>query len=346
MRQRGRTQEATSKPSRTDRARRMPRVRQDLALGVLLAAAAFSCSHYTQTVRVYQGRTRVERAIAPEAYEAYTLGAIHEQQAEWGSALAQYQIALDRDPQSPEIRARIALAACHHPGAPAARELFEDLLADSPDYAPAWWLASECALHHGHVAGALELARRALDAAPLAPEATRVLASSLRASGRAREAARVERAWLLLRVQEPPAHAGTAFEAAPASTPGRGRTGCERSLRATDANPMFQELCPVEQSVDAVAALLDAGRAAEALLIAERLSSADPTSSEARIWLLVAADRSGNQAAFHRGLARPTRALRSEISKRSRDELKYLLARTYAWQAAAGQHAAAGSAAE
>ena len=90
----------------------MPTVRSCSSVALLSFLLA-GCGLGAGTVtRVSNGVAVEGRYVPPEAYAAYAKGAFLEARGDDAAALAQYRLALDHDPDAPEILARLGAVQC------------------------------------------------------------------------------------------------------------------------------------------------------------------------------------------------------------------------------------------
>lgn len=107
------------------------------------------------------------RYIPPEAYAAYARGAWLEARGDLSGALAAFETALDFDPESPEIRAKLASIRCRlatSAAAPEARRAEAELeraLTLDPESSPALVARARCRARFGDTRAALDSALRA-----------------------------------------------------------------------------------------------------------------------------------------------------------------------------------------
>jgi tetratricopeptide (TPR) repeat protein len=272
--------------------------------------------------RVADGETIEGRAIEPEAYAAYLRASVLEARGDAPGAVAEFERALDEDPESPEIVTRIARLLCAHGGAsPEAAEealaSFDDALALDPTYAPAWLGLAECRERRGNRTGALEAAQLAAYYDSSSPAATRTVARLLFALGRADEAF----TWLdaLVTLLPKSREAEQALLDAAIERNDRAReTRARRALAALGTADRKARCVAFDEAIrrgDLAAArslavelsirpsslaLLALDRSAPSLALeqARLVLAADPSDSDAWIAALAAADELGDDAAF------------------------------------------------
>jgi tetratricopeptide (TPR) repeat protein len=164
-----------------------------------LALAVFGCRFEPATVtRLASGVPVDGRYVPPEAYAAYARGSLLEARGDVPGALAAYESALDEDPDSPEILARIGAMQCRlsqragDGWAHAARQSFSRALAIDPEVSAAWLERARCAEQGNRLDEALGAAARAAALDPASNEAALLVIDVAEESGKI-ELARV---WL------------------------------------------------------------------------------------------------------------------------------------------------------
>lgn len=265
-------------------------VQQGVLLSILFTACAVGCAEYSHTTRIVDGREVAGRPISAEAYAAYLEGAALEARGEPARAVASYLVALDADPESPEIHTALGRALCAN-DPQEAEETFEAALELDPHYEPAHRERARCALAEGSPAHALVHAERALLAGPYEYGATEVLLDALVALGRTARARRVLWGFLSLHPDHPLARRRLleldAESQSQVPTPDRAllealREGDdERAVRLA----LEQRLGRVELARIA----LEHARPDLALIQSGLVLRADPSNSDARIIALLAA---------------------------------------------------------
>jgi tetratricopeptide (TPR) repeat protein len=127
-------------------------------------------------VRVTGTRETSGRFIPPEAYAAFALGVVYEARGDLGRAKAAFTRALDEDPESPEIRTRIASIDCRT-GKQDVAAVFAPIFESEATYARAHLEAARCHLERSETKAALKEALLAAALEPGDPNATDVVAS-------------------------------------------------------------------------------------------------------------------------------------------------------------------------
>lgn len=144
--------------------------RRALLLVVLLVGTA--CTRASSVARMADGVVHEGRFIAPEAYAAYARGAWLEHRGNLAGALAEYESALDADPDAPEVLARIASASCrlakapHDRHAKRAERALEDAIDSDATSSVAFAAKARCHGRFGRHAEALQAALAAARADP------------------------------------------------------------------------------------------------------------------------------------------------------------------------------------
>lgn len=280
-------------------------------------------------VRVVNGREHVGRYISPEAYASYAEGAYFEAKGQREEAQRAYRLALDEDPDSAAIWTRLGALSCRR-GRQEAENAFGRARSIDASYAPLWREQAQCELSHGHIDTALTAARKAFALDPDDQETSVLMAELLRRQGHKATALR----WLeALVARDPTSLSGwRALLKTAKDTENRQqelRAARALLLRAPDQRATLEhrypELAPLgsvdeallSRDVDqarqrALAAHLALGdlavRAARlglpatAARLADKVLHADPEDANAWIARLVAADLSGDQAAFSTAL--------------------------------------------
>lgn len=81
-----------------------------LALALVLAGVAACATRPPMITKLVDGRLITTRSISPRAYEHAGRALMYEEEDRWEEAAAEYRRAIDYDPQSPELWARLAQA--------------------------------------------------------------------------------------------------------------------------------------------------------------------------------------------------------------------------------------------
>lgn len=167
-----------------------------LALASLLGLAG--CAE-PGVMRIVDGRAIEGRYISEAAYAYYARGADAEARGDAGNALRAYEAALDEDPESAEIWARIGAVSCRAAGAPGvraaayvekARAAFARAKTIDATYEPIWREEARCLAAAREGAAALEASARAVELDPEDEGAWLLHARLLDEAGRADEVRR------------------------------------------------------------------------------------------------------------------------------------------------------------
>jgi tetratricopeptide (TPR) repeat protein len=338
------------------------------ALLSLSALSALGCGAGSgEVVRVVDGRELPGRYVSYQAYAAYARGAELEALGDLRGAATAYGKALEADPPSVEIWMRLGALRCQL-REPNADQAFRKALAIEPDYAPLHRERGRCELRRGRPLQALSELELAFKLEPNREETSLLLASAERAARRIEEAER----WLTGLVMRDPtsvagwqalhdlyaergaeakrARAAEMLAALGAATT-RGlreeasnleRVKLDRAILASNLEltrrlAIEQRVSPAELAVRAAAL----GSAELALKQARWVLSADPTSSDAWVAALVAADLEHDSLAFGETLKKLDRRA-VEPSPLARRLLAELVARRLGPQAQAAWEQACG----
>lgn len=299
-------------------------------LGVVPLALAGCVFGPPPVARVVAGREHVGRYIPPEAYASYAEGAYLEAHDKPRQAEHAYRDALAEDPDSAEIWTRLGALACRRAPKQAARAFAHARSIDA-SYAPLWREQAQCDLSHDRASAALTAARKAFHLDPDDEKTSVIMAELFTRQGDADAALR----WLeALVTRDPTSLPGWRALLATARDAGN-RQQELRAARAliarapaerADLEKRYPQLAP-SGSVDdallsgqikkarrrALSAHLPLGdlavRAARlglggtAAELADEVLHADPDDANAWVARLVAADLSGDNAAFNSALA-------------------------------------------
>ncbi len=146
-------------------------------MAVACALLASACGGGPLVERAYDGHVVEGRAIEPDAYAAFLIGALAESSGQTRDALIAYEHAARLDSRGPEIWTRVGAVRCAlRPGDPHADDAFARALAIDDRYAGAWAARARCAATRNDAAGTLENARRAAELDPSADGANALLA--------------------------------------------------------------------------------------------------------------------------------------------------------------------------
>ncbi len=297
-----------------------------VALLALLSLAVTGCMFGPPpVVRVVGGREHVGRYISPEAYASYAEGAYLEAQGHPEQAEQSYRQALAEDPDSAAIWTRLGALGCQKSRAQAARA-FDHARAIDATYAPLWREQARCELSHGQVSAAYVTANKAFALDPDDEQTSVLMARLLEKRGQTGSAL----GWLeALVARDPESLAG--WQALLSTAHAAGRKQIElraaremmqlapaRRAALARRYPALDRLALVDQALlsgdmakareRALAAHLTLGQLAvraaglglakPAAQFADEVLRADPRDANAWIARLVAADLSGDQAAF------------------------------------------------
>lgn len=165
---------------------------------VLLASViASSCGAHLGTQRRVNGQLTMGRTIEPIAYALFAQGSTLEQQGKLQQAEDYYRRALDSDPNSAALWARMGHLRCSK-GLGESRLAFDRAESIAPQYAPTQILRSQCLELHGQWEQALRRAEQAVSLAPASWIATRQWAKLLQRTQQDEAAGRVTLGYALL----------------------------------------------------------------------------------------------------------------------------------------------------
>lgn len=276
-------------------------------LAILVALSMTGCIFTEGTVtRIYAGKTKEERFIAPEAYAHYTEAQLLETAGDDAAAEQEYLQAVDIDPDSVDIWTRIGAVRCRRNTDP--ESAFDNAESLDREYAPLWRERSICALSRNDAAHALEWGKRAIAFDPDDARSTLAVVRALEKSGQRTEAER----WKVAQNLRDPG--GSAFEDAVAKLAHQGKT-LPKSKASVSTRPTRKELdhallhdtpkvvrelalksgVPISELATRAAAL---GLTDIAATEARRVLDADPDDSDAWIAALVAADLAHDEDRF------------------------------------------------
>ena len=149
-------------------------MRRIVAAACLLLAPA--CGGGPLVERAYDGHVVEGRAIEPEAYAAFLMGALAESSGEGRAALVAYERAARLDPGGPETWTRIGSVRCSmNPGDRRSDDAFSRAISIDARYAGVWAAKARCAAARNDVAATLEAARHAAELDPSADGANALL---------------------------------------------------------------------------------------------------------------------------------------------------------------------------
>jgi len=335
-------------------------------LGIALIAGAWGCATHPSTVtRMADGVVHQGRYIPGEAYAQYARGAALESAGELASARSAYALALEFDPRSPEILARLGSLDCRNArsarDAHASRALaaFDEALRAEPTSTAALSEAARCRARLGEAETAFSLALAAARADPDSLAVQLLVVDLAEAKG----STNVAREWLDALVARSPSSrpawvrlaafarrhgdTGRALRAAQAlrrlhvSVPGTDESRLERALRSGELARARREAVVLRISAGDLAAraalcgALDLAREQAELALA-----ADPTDVDAWIALLAIRDLTQNGDGLADALRAAPREPATPPSSAARRLLAELLERVIgqearrAWDAA------------
>ena len=271
----------------------------------------------TSVARVVDGQLVQGRYITSAGYYLYARGVYHEARQEWDQAQAAYETALDEDPNSPELWTRLGALACRSSIRNAEAAFRSALLSDS-NYQPTHLARARCALRHDKPKRALVSVRKALALDPANLDAALVIAAIHERLG---DHASAER-WLVAVTTRTPQYTKgwqaladfakrrrrpllAARAAASQSTPrhkvgkpkatGKQLRGVDQALANNDLRAAERAAIKARMSTSTLAVRAAAvGRARIAHEIGSLALAADPSDSNARIAVAVAASLDGN----------------------------------------------------
>jgi Tfp pilus assembly protein PilF len=281
------------------------------------------CQGAGSVVRVVDGRAEHGRPVDEEAYAATLRAGIFDATGDRDRAVDELEHALATDPDSPELLTRYGEVLCRSgresPPRPAsALSAFSRALNLDQTYAPAWLGRARCLSLLGRLNDALAAAELAAAADPLDLRATELIARLLFDSGQKLEAW----AWLDGMATLAPESVAAQRALLAAALREKDEVRIHRARRALEALGQRLPGAPAEHLTDAMLRgdLAAARRAALelrlsssalalelvpvapelALTQAEAVLAADPTTSDAWIAGLAAADALGDAARFAR----------------------------------------------
>jgi tetratricopeptide (TPR) repeat protein len=282
-----------------------------------------ACFHPSTTTRVVDGKPRQGRYISPAAYDSVMQAALLEAQGKLRAAREAYSAATSYDGDSAEIWTRIGALDCRL-DRNANDDAFERAESIDARYEPLWRERARCFLTRGDARSALEAARHAVALDPTQAEATELVAQSFERLGEPESAERWRRG-----LSFAASHA-VIHSAGPAQTKSITPADLD-ALNAALAEPDLTHARALanQHGIDAADLALRAveiGQLKAALLQAELVLGANPSSADARVAALVAADLSGNEARFNAFLVTPAGALQP-LGDKARVFLRRLLMR-------------------
>ena len=279
-----------------------------LQLALVLACLVPSgCSIFGggAVVRRVHGRTSEGPFVSPEAYGAFARGAVHEAHGELSAARDAYSAANRAAPTTAEPLIRLGAVMCRLGQDPAS--VFSRAEDRDPELASLWTARSSCFLRAGNLPRAVAEAERAVALAPADLTTSLALLEAVQALGDAAREARL-RAALAARWQGDP-RLDIVKTSAPAPL-----AQVDAALRRGDGVEAERLGRLGGLSLAALALRAAAlGRVDHARRLSSLVFSADPSSADARIALLVATDLAGDEAAFREAL-RPSAAVAGSAS--------------------------------
>jgi tetratricopeptide (TPR) repeat protein len=248
------------------------------------------CVEY-RVVRDFGDGPLLGRYISPEAYALYGRGRDAEAANKLEEALAFYGRAGEKDAQSPAMPTREGAVLCALGRASEAERAFDRAERRGPAFGPLWEERARCSLRMGRSADALERALRGVEADPDSLILTELAAEALGRLGRGREATEILLAYTLLHPASREAREALSKRAL-ASGPGalaRAPEGAD--LDAVDAAWKRGDVAAAKRagrkaglsSGEIALRGVLAGRAADALALAELVRAADPDDATARV---------------------------------------------------------------
>jgi hypothetical protein len=273
------------------------------AIGAAVAVAACAAAE-PNVVRLVDGRLVEGRYVDASAYAAYGAACLLEARGDDRGALELYEKALASDPNSVEILTRMAAIRCRLGRASAASEAFRRARIVDPRYAPRLREEARCLLRQRQPEQALGLALGAVALDPTDREASFVVAQAYGANGDHQSARRWIDGLAMFRPEldrtrmEPN---GGQSQRTVERAAGAARRAVDRSLtagRLAEARQLARRagLEPADVAVRAVAL----GRADLGGQQAELVLGADPSSSDAWVAAVVAADLERDEPRFVR----------------------------------------------
>jgi tetratricopeptide (TPR) repeat protein len=134
------------------------RLRLCLALG---ACALGGCQRF-EVVRVIDGQPVTGPFVSPRAYAAYARGTLDEASGHDVEALHAFEVALVLDQGSPELWTRVGAVRCRLGQVDSAEEAFDQGEQRDADYEPLWRARAECERSQHRLPDAVQAARRAV----------------------------------------------------------------------------------------------------------------------------------------------------------------------------------------
>ncbi len=159
-------------------------------VGILAVALAVGACGGGQVVRVHDGVEVRGRFISDLAYAAYARGAEHEAREQFVAGLDQYLEAAARDPRSVEVWTRIAALRCRLKRYDGAAEAFAEAERLDEGYEPVWHERALCAERRGDPSEATAAAARAVELDPERQQTVLLYARLLEAQGQVSRAGR------------------------------------------------------------------------------------------------------------------------------------------------------------
>lgn len=297
--------------------------RRRFAPVVLVAAlsASTGCVSGAEVTRIVDGRPENGRAVDEEAYAASLRAGIDDAAGDRDQALEELERAMAADPDSAELLTRYGEVACGaarssppHPAS--ALAAFSRALALEPTYAPAWLGRARCLELLGREPEALAAGELAAAYDPEDVGATELVARLLFAFGRRAEAwawldglatlspdsPEAQRARLLAAARqhdrERELTARRALEALGSRLPGDTGVELDRAIERRDLPAVRRAAIDLRLSKSELALALVRRAPDLALVEGQAMLLADPTSSDAWIAALAAADALGERNQF------------------------------------------------
>jgi len=297
--------------------------RASAVLFVASLAASTGCRGGAEVTRIVDGRAETGRAVDEEAYAASLRAGIFDAAGDRDRALEELERAMLADPDSAELLTRYGEVACGaarssppHPAS--ALTAFSRALAVEPTYAPAWLGRARCLELLGREPEALAAAELAAAYDPEDLGATELVSRLLFAFGRRAEAwawldglstllpdsPEAQRLRLLAAARqhdrEREVSARRALEALGSRLPGDTGIELDRAIERRDLPAVRRAAVELRLTTSELALALVRRAPDLALSVGNAMLLADPTSSDAWIAALAAADALGDQPQFAR----------------------------------------------
>jgi hypothetical protein len=255
-------------------------------LASLMVLGATACMPLSRSiVRLDDGVETAGPRISPAAYASYAHGAVLEASGNLPEAIRAYRSALEADPGSIEILTRLVSAGCLISTDSVASH-FDGITERAPHYGPVWRGRAECHLSRGDAGPARDAALRAVSLRPNDFTYTDTFARALILAGETEAASRWRRAAELRR-----ATVSTRPSPPVVETSEVDRALHDGDLPGARRAATLSRVSPAELALRA----LQLGLPTLALIQADLARAAAPTSADAWIAGVAAADLLGNQ---------------------------------------------------